>query len=166
LIEVKAVRDSSEIENVAGLAREIWYEHYVPIIGRAQVDYMVPKFQSAPAIAEQLAGGFEYFLIALNGMHAGYFAIRRQPAEQSLFISKLYVRKDMRGRGLARHALGFIDSLCRQSALKIMWLTVNKANPAVDAYGQLGFKNIADVVADIGNGFVMDDYRMEKAVDG
>lgn len=164
MIEIRPVRDSAEIEAVARLAHEIWYEHYVAIIGRAQVEYMVPKFQSAAAITAQVADGLEYFLIALEGADAGYFAIQQQPAEQSLFLSKLYIRKDMRGRGLARHALGHIDSLCRQDSLTIIWLTVNKRNPAVGTYGELGFKNVGGVIADIGGGFVMDDYRMEKMV--
>ena len=29
---------------------------------------------------------------------------------------------------------------------------------------KLGFKNVGPLVTDIGNGFVMDDYQMEKAL--
>src|SRR5215510_7020840 len=93
LIEIKPVRDSGEIETVARLAHEIWTEHYVPIIGLAQVEYMVPKFQSVAAVTAQIADGLEYFLISLEGTPAGYFAIQRQPEKHSLFLSKLYVRK-------------------------------------------------------------------------
>ena len=166
LIEIKPVRDSAEIEIVARLAHEIWNEHYVPIIGLAQVQYMVPKFQSAAAVSAQIAGKLEYFLIRREGAPAGYFAFERQPDKRSLFLSKLYVRKDMRGHGLARHALSYVDSVCRDASLTTIWLTVNKRNPAVGTYERLGFRNVAAVVADIGGGFVMDDYRMEKAVTG
>jgi hypothetical protein len=41
---------------------------------------------------------------------------------------------------------------------------VNKYNFAIDVYKRLGFVTVADEVNDIGNGFVMDDYVMEKAV--
>ena len=165
MIEISRVCDSGEIETVASLAKEIWYEYYVPIIGRAQVDYMVPKFQSAAAISEQIANGLEYYLIALEGTPAGYFAIQRQPTKQDLFISKLYIRKSERGRGLARYALSFANAICKRESVKLIWLTVNKRNPAVESYERLGFKIVADIVADIGSGFVMDDYRMEKVVD-
>jgi GNAT superfamily N-acetyltransferase len=131
LIEITPVRDSAEIETVARLAYEIWSEHCVPIIGLAQVQYMVPKFQSAAAITAQIADGLEYFLIGLEGAAAGYFAIQRQPEKHSLFLSKLYVRKDMRGRGLARHALSYIDAVCKGASLTTIWLTVNKRNAAV-----------------------------------
>ena len=164
MIDITPVRDSAEIETVARLAHEIWNEHYGPIIGLAQVQYMVAKFQSAAAVTGQIADGLEYFLIGWEGVPAGYFAFERQPAKRSLFLSKLYVRKDMRGHGLARHALSQIDSVCRGASLTTIWLTVNKRNPAIGTYERLGFKNVAAVVADIGGGFVMDDYRMERTV--
>ena len=78
-----------------------------------------------------------------------------------LFLSQL-IRKDMRGRGLARHASGHIDS-CEADWLTIIWLTVDKRNPAVGSYGELGSIS-RGVIADIGGGSVMDDYRMEKVV--
>lgn len=44
-------------------------------------------------------------------------------------------------------------------------LTVNKNNvKAIRAYEKTGFKNIGSLVQDIGNGFVMDDYKMEQTV--
>ena len=62
-VQFVPVTTPQQIEAVAGLAHEIWYEYYVPLIGRAQVDYMVAKFQSSGAVAEQLREGYEYFLI-------------------------------------------------------------------------------------------------------
>ena len=56
-------RTEAEIAVIAGLAREIWYEYYVPLIGRAQVDYMVGKFQSPAAMLEQVQAGYRYFLV-------------------------------------------------------------------------------------------------------
>ena len=54
----------SEIQNIATLAEEIWNQHFVPIIGKAQVDYMVEKFQSYPALKSQIENdGYEYYQI-------------------------------------------------------------------------------------------------------
>jgi ribosomal protein S18 acetylase RimI-like enzyme len=58
----------------------------------------------------------------------------------------------------------FIEQLARDRGLKLLWLTVNKGNPAVNAYKRLGFRIVAAVVMDIGGGFVMDDFRMEKVL--
>jgi RimJ/RimL family protein N-acetyltransferase len=48
---------------------------------------------------------------------------------------------------------------------KHLQLRVNKANaPAIRAYLRAGFVFLDDVCSDIGSGFVMDDFRMEKAL--
>ena len=41
----KKVKNSNDIDTVAQLAHEIWNQHFTSIIGKAQVDYMLDKFQ-------------------------------------------------------------------------------------------------------------------------
>jgi len=44
-------------------------------------------------------------------------------------------------------------------------LSKNKNNiSAVKVYEKMGFKNLGPVVQDIGNVFIMDDFRMEKLI--
>ena len=163
-IQFVPVTTVQQFDVVAGLAHEIWYEYYVPLIGRAQVDYMVSKFQSSGAMAGQMREGYEYYLAERDGRPIGYCAVQPQPAESSLFLSKLYLLRDARGAGTGRVCMEFIEQLARRRGLNLLWLTVNKGNPAVKAYERLGFRIAADLVMDIGGGFVMDDYRMEKSL--
>ena len=62
----------------------------MPLIGRAQVDYMVSKFQSAAAMAAQIRDGYEYFLVQRDRANIGYCALLENPAERAVFISKFY----------------------------------------------------------------------------
>ena len=49
--------------------------------------------------------------------------------------------------------------------LDAMYLTVNKHNDiAIRAYEAKGFETIEAAETDIGEGFIMDDYIMEKCV--
>lgn len=175
------VQTPAQLATVAALAREIWYEYYVPLIGQAQVDYMVANFQSAAAMQAQIDQGYEYFLVrrqeadpsaAQNGpadpaiapdvgSEIGYCAVHEQP-DGALFLSKFYLLQAARGSGTGRRCMEFIEGLARRRGLTLLWLTVNKGNAAVQAYQRLGFRIAADLVMDIGGGFVMDDYRMEK----
>ena len=163
-VQFVPVTTPQQIDAIVGLAHEIWYEYYVALIGQAQVDYMVAKFQSSGAVAGQIREGYDYFLIQLDGQNSGYCAVQSEPANGSLFLSKLYLLRDARGGGTGRVCMEFIEQLARRRGLNLLWLTVNKGNPAVKAYERLGFRIAADLVMDIGGGFVMDDYRMEKSL--
>lgn len=93
---VESATDKEQIAVVAVLAEEIWREHFTSIIGKAQVDYMLEKFQSEQAICEQVKKGFLYYLIKTNNCHVGYFGVL--PTDESLLLSKFYIRSSERGR--------------------------------------------------------------------
>jgi len=162
-MNIEKVSTEPQIETVAWLAFEIWNQHFTPIIGKAQVDYMVDKFQSKRAITEQIEGGYSYYLLKADGDYIGYTGIC--PKEDELFLSKLYIRASQRGKGYGRKAIEFIEKLVREKGLGKITLTVNKNNTdTIRAYEKFDFKNVGPTVQDIGGGFVMDDYKMEKAV--
>jgi len=164
-ITFEPVESDRHVSETASLAREIWHEYFVPIIGRKQVDYMLEKFQSPEAISGQLDGGYDYYLVASDGRNAGYFAVVPNPDESSLMLSKLYVRKSDRGRGIGGKTLDFVEDLCRQSGIKLIWLTVYRLNTdSIGWYTKKGFVKVGARVEDIGKGFILDDYRMEKTV--
>ena len=80
-----------------------------------------------------------------------------------MFLSKLYVLRDFRGQGLGKTAMHFIENQAEQNNCSKITLTVNKYNTnSIKVYEKNGFINTGAVVIDIGNGFVMDDYTMEK----
>ena len=165
-MKVTRVTSSAQIEVVAAIAQEIWNQHFVPIIGKAQVDYMLGKFQSVPAISGQISSGYMYYLIETDGVAAGYFALAPVPDKHDeLQLSKIYVREEYQGRGLGRAALEFVEALCMQMGIRELWLTVNRENSAtIDFYRRRGFTIEREVVQDIGGGFVMDDFRMAKLI--
>jgi ribosomal protein S18 acetylase RimI-like enzyme len=163
-VRLVPVADSTQVADVARMAREVWNEYYVALIGQAQVDYMVAKFQSAEAMQTQIDAGYEYFQIQQSGENVGYAAIRHDADQARVFISKLYLLAACRKHGAGRQALALIEHLARERGATHLWLTVNKGNPSVQAYERLGFKIVEALVMDIGGGYVMDDYRMEKPV--
>ena len=165
MVEVRRVQRPAEIAAVARLAREIWQEHYVPIIGQPQVDYMLEHFQSEPAVARQLGQAYEYFLLLQDGRAVGYTALVPDEGRASVLLSKLYVRRAERGLGWGKQLLGFVEELCRQRGGQTLWLTLNKHNAqSVALYERMGFRTAGSLVQDIGGGFVIDDIRMEKAL--
>ena len=158
-ITTRRAAGPEDVRLLAALADEIWHQHFTPIIGQAQVAYMLDKFQDAEAMTAQLADGMLYFIACADGVPAGYCACK--PEAERLFLSKLYVRQACRGNGVGR---ALFDAACAQGAGKrAVYLTVNKYNDnTIAIYKKMGFTVVDSVVTDIGNGFVMDDYIMEK----
>lgn len=164
-ITIKPVTSPDSIKLVAQLAQEIWNEYYVPIIGQEQVDYMIGKYQSIPAISKQIDNkDYIYFLIYAEEKAVGYIGM--QIREQELFLSKYYVHSSQRGKGYGKEALEFIRQYAVERGLLGISLTVNKFNSnSIAAYEKMGFLNLGPTIADIGNGFIMDDYKMRLPLD-
>lgn len=218
-VTFRQVERDEEVEALAHMAYHIWNEYWPAIIGQAQTDYMVEKFQSLNAFRTDIAdNGYEYFFImqhedetphelgaATHGadIHdqgdtvagrvnddvesdrddelahdtedfartaavpriVGYTGGHVEADTNRFFISKIYLRAEERGHGFASQTIRFYEDLCRARGLAAMYLTVNKHNDlGVRAYRGKGFETIDSVETDIGQGFIMDDFIMEKRI--
>ncbi|MBQ7792687.1 MAG: GNAT family N-acetyltransferase, partial [Clostridia bacterium] len=97
-----------------------------------------------------------------DGKLCGYFGIC--PEGEKLFLSKFYLKENFRGKGIGR---AMMDEVCRLGeGLQAVYLTVNKQNHGpIAVYQKLGFQIVDSVETDIGNGYIMDDYIMEKSLE-
>lgn len=179
-VSFRQVERDEEVEALAHMAYVIWNEYWPALIGQEQTDYMVEKFQSLNAFRTDIAdNGYEYWFImeqddetpaelgqASPAPHiVGYTGGHREAETNRFFISKIYLLKEHRGKGLCSATIRFYEELCRNRGLGAMYLTVNKANEmGLRAYKGNGFEVIDAVETDIGEGFIMDDYIMEKKV--
>jgi GNAT superfamily N-acetyltransferase len=163
--EITRVKTDDEIDIVTELAKEIWTEHFTPIIGKSQVDYMLDKFQSSKAIKSQTLTGYEYYLATAKNNYVGYTALVPDIENNKMMISKLYTLSSIRGKGVGAALLSFIECKCVSGHISTIWLTVNKYNHGPIAwYQRHGFNIVDKTKTDIGGGFFMDDYIMEKHV--
>lgn len=148
--------DTSGIGRMSALAGGIVKEYYDPLLGAAQNDYMIVMFQSARSIAAQLGEGKRYFFVQYDGEDIGFFCF--YPHDDAMYLSKLYLRADMRGRGFARPMIDFIGEEAKKVGLYAIELNVNKGNVSKNIYEKLGFVRIRSEKNDIGQGYYMDDY--------
>ena len=105
------VHTDKQIQEISNLASVIWHEHFTPIIGIQQVEYMLEKFQSFHALKEQMETGYEYFQIFDNTEFCGYCGIHQE--ETTLFLSKLYLKKEARNRHLSTKTIQYLKTLCQ-----------------------------------------------------
>ena len=153
-----ALQDEKKVRELSALASAIVKEHYDPLLGSEQNDYMIQMFQSVPAIKKQLENGYRYDLVCLRNGKAICFVGYYPKDADEMYISKFYLHKDYRGKGISRKMLEFVIGECRKQGLHQITLNVNKYNDAILAYEKLGFTRLRSEVNDIGHGYVMDDY--------
>lgn len=156
-----------ELPTVQRLGNEIWRRYYPGIITEAQIDYMLAIWYHPDAMAREMQVRGSWFALIEAEGHGpvGYLSFERYP-EDVLFINKLYLHPHMHGRGMGAIALTWITDRAREMGCRSLQLRVNKHNAtAIRAYQRAGFVFVEDVCSDIGSGFVMDDYRMEKVLE-
>jgi GNAT superfamily N-acetyltransferase len=148
---------SADISQIASLAEKIWREHYTPIIGAAQVEYMLKKMYSAESLLEQQQEGQQFFLTELDGKVIGYISISTKGSD--LFLHKFYLDAAEQGKGLGK--LFFAGLIANFPEMKTMRLQVNRMNfKTINFYFRLGFVIEEAKDFDIGGGFFMEDYVM------
>lgn len=158
------VNSKTSIQLVETLAKEIWHQHFTPLIGVEQVNYMLENFQSCEAITRQIENeNYSYFLVSEVDVTLGYFAY--YPTENYLYLSKFYLKQEARGRGVSKAILSFLEKQATALNLPAIQLNVFKGNDnTIEIYQKLGFEIIDTPQIDIGNGFILDDYVMKRNV--
>ncbi len=160
-MRIKIAETDNDIRETAALADRIWHEYFTAILEPGQIDYMVDRFQSFSAIKNAVENeGYRYYMIYAGDDFCGYLGIHDE-GNGIIFISKLYVRADKRRNGFASAMLNRLEQDFPSAAK--WYLTVNKYNSgSIAVYEKRGFKKAKDLVTDIGSGYVMDDYVMER----
>ncbi len=149
----------SDCKLIYDLALEIWNKHYVPIIGQQQVDYMLRTLYSEITLTKQMNEGQIYTLIYSDEIPIGYFSISKK-GEVS-FLHKFYIDSREQSQGIGTKVMNEIIAQSKKE--KTIELTVNRKNfKTINFYFKNGFriKSVEDF--DIGNGYFMNDFVMEK----
>ncbi|MDR2207847.1 MAG: GNAT family N-acetyltransferase [Azoarcus sp.] len=151
-----------DVPAIASLARMTWLDAYADIITPEQIDYMLAQRYDHARLRAETENPQKWLRQAyLDGVLAGFAACETYKGEFKL--DKLYIHPDMQRKGIGAALVSHVAALAREQGFPAMILAVNKQNEqAIHAYTQYGFRIRNKAVTDIGNGFVMDDYIMEK----
>lgn len=160
------IATTKDIPLIRQLAEQVFPETYKNIITPEQCRYMMDMMYSEESLRRQMTEeGHVYQLLSVDGEAAGYVSV--QPIESDLYeLQKIYVLPRFQGRHLGRTlfdaAVALVKKLhpepCR------IFLHVNHYNKAKTFYEHLGLKVTKQGDYDIGHGYFMNDYIMEKEI--
>jgi ribosomal protein S18 acetylase RimI-like enzyme len=122
---------------------------------------MLERSYSSDSLKKQMDNGSQFIFIYENNEPVGFAAY----FEKSPFIFKLdkiYILPTQQGKGTGKLLVDHIVREVKQEGASALQLQVNRYNLAKKFYERLGFVVIDTKDFDIGNGFFMNDYVMEK----
>ena len=152
---------TEDISVIQRLAHATWPDTFKEILSGEQIKYMLELIYSKTSLKKQLAEGHNFLIAEENDTPIAY-------ADYSLLkddiykLHKIYVLPQQQGKGIGKLLIEYIIDAIKKSNAATLLLNVNRYNEAKAMYERLGFKVIGEEDIDIGEGFFMNDFIMEK----
>lgn len=154
----------NDIKLIQEIAHTTWPITYGEILSKEQLDYMLDLIYSDEALTnaynkkEQL-----FYLIYEDETNLGFIGIEHNYKEEAITkIHKIYLLPQTQGKGIGKQVVDEIGKLALVNNSKSLLLNVNRFNAALGFYKKIGFEVVDEVNINIGNGYLMEDYVMEK----
>ncbi|MFL5789646.1 MAG: GNAT family N-acetyltransferase [Flavisolibacter sp.] len=150
-----------DLNIIREIALNVWPQTYAEILSPQQIDYMMDRIYSERSLVEQMDASHQFIIIYNQGIPVGFASYNE--IEKNIYkLQKLYVLASEQGHGTGRFIIDYILSELKSCNAKALRLNVNRFNKARSFYEKLGFEIISSEDIDIGNGFFMNDFIMQK----
>lgn len=150
----------SDIPLIKEIAEKAWRPTYDHILTERQTVYMLDLMYNSLTLENQMNGNIAFFMVDVGQETVGYFAVENFN-EQFVKLHKLYLDPTKKNMGLGKIIIQYIKDWALINQRNSIILNVNKNNSAVEFYLKMGFLVKEELVLDIGQGYVMDDFMMQ-----
>lgn len=161
------IREAStdEISVIGFIAQQVWPVAYRQILSSNQLDYMLQLFYSPDSLREQMVVKGHHFLLAeLEEEAVGFASFSDTESEGVYKIHKLYVLPGYQHKGIGKALIDAIATEVRTNQGTALRLNVNRNNTATLFYDKNGFSVVGQEDINIGQGYFMNDFIMEKKI--
>lgn len=164
----------NDVSLIRSLADGVWQETYASILSPEQIEYMFEMMYSPENLTIQMRDKHHNFIIIYrNDEPCAYISI--EPLGEGRYnFQKIYARREVHGTGVGRYMIEQGIEWVREqernaptttAGKAVIELFVNRLNPSVEFYKHMNFSIVNTRDHDIGNGFFMNDYIMERGVE-
>lgn len=151
-----------DIPLIRELTFRVWPQTYSSILTQEQIDYMLDMMYSESSLEKQMTKEGCHFIIVYEDGNPVGFASYAEVEPKRWKLHKIYILQNQQGKGTGRFVIDHIIDEIKKKDASSLFLQVNKHNNAKAFYEKLGFAEIDFINLDIGNGFFMNDFIMEK----
>jgi GNAT superfamily N-acetyltransferase len=150
-----------EIPLIRELTFNVWPQTYAAMLSQQQIEYMLEWMYSESSLQKQMEEGCRFIIATSDAVPVGFASF--QEIKPTLFkLHKLYVLASQQGKGTGRFIIDYICNEIKPQGATALQLQVNRNNSAKLFYEKSGFAVIEEADFDIGRGYFMNDYIMEK----
>lgn len=153
-------QDFKSIQEIAHIA---WPLTYKDILSKAQIEFMLDLFYSDVALQTNLTDGHHFLIAKQDDKPLGFASCEPyyQNKKQTR-LHKIYLLPKSQGKGVGQLLIQAVENKAKKNNDQTISLNVNRFNMAYLFYLKCGFRIIAEEDLEIGQGYVMEDYKMEK----
>lgn len=161
-----AIATIDDIKTIQTIAKKTWPVTYGEILSQEQLDYMLEKMYSDNVLNDNLTNKGHHFILAKeNDVCLGFASFEfNYMSTNATRLHKLYLLPSAQGKGVGKKLVDAIVEKAQKNHSTSLSLNVNRFNKAVSFYKKVGFEIIAEEDLDIGDGYLMEDYKMELKI--
>jgi ribosomal protein S18 acetylase RimI-like enzyme len=161
-MEIRRLK-KEELPIVRDLAYKIWPSTYSHIISQEQISYMLNWMYSIETLEISHDTNHAFFAVFDGDQALGFVDLELDnPDKKWLKLQKIYVLPEKQKLGLGLALMDYTVLFAQENGMKHITLQVNRTNKAVSFYERLGFYVADEQDFDIGNGYFMNDFVMQK----
>lgn len=151
---------------IRSIAYRTWPETFESILTPDQIMYMLEQMYSIESLKDQTQNkGHQFIVVKIGPDYYGFSSIEPNYSAQSQTkIHKIYVLPEAQGKGIGKALFAEITKRALQAGNQKLLLNVNRNNKATHFYQGMGFSIVDTEDIDIGNGYFMNDFVMEKSI--
>lgn len=145
------------------IAYDTWPATYSNILSETQLQFMLGNMYSETALADNYKNGHHFLLVSDSQGILGFAAYQHDYEQRPVTrLHKLYVLPSAQSKGAGKTLIDHVEELARGYGSKAVSLNVNRFNTAYEFYLKRGYEKTGEIDIPIGDGFLMEDYTMEK----
>lgn len=156
-----------DVEAIQKVANETWPLTFASILSADQITYMLNWMYNSEILGKtiQLENNAFWMYVIENKVVAFTGIEHNYQSEAITRIHKIYVSPEAQGKKIGFKLIQHIEQEAGKNGSNRLNLNVNRFNAAVHFYEHIGFQTINEENIDIGNGFLMEDFVMEKVIE-
>ena len=155
---------SMHLPAIHDLANVIWPDTFREILSAEQITYMLNLMYNIEVLMElQKKKDHQFLLAILKDEPVGFAFYHPKENYPSISrLSKIYLLSYHQRKGIGKKIIDYICKELVAGGFSLLELNVNRNNKALGFYEKLGFEIAGEEDIDIGQGYFMNDYILQR----